>query len=1519
MSNHYQQNSEKSILFQPFPADTGLYSSKNEHDACGVGMVANLNNIAQHQIIEMSLTVLKRLMHRGAAGGDPETGDGAGILFSIPDIFFRRVLPISLPEKGRYAVAMIFGAEHAETKIENIVTSEGGRILFWRHVPTLPEFIGSAARKTCPAIKQLFIGGQDFPSQDVFQRKLFIIRRRIEQEIQNTYIASCSNKSIIYKGLLLATQLDQFYPDLLQEDVLSPLAIIHQRYSTNTFPTWKLAHPFRFLAHNGEINTLRGNLNQLRSREPFLEIPSFGEDLKKALPLIDETQNDSACLDNMLELLVLSGRSLPHAMLMLMPQAWGQKYHMGRDVRGFFEYHSTLMEPWDGPAAVAFSDGVNLGAMLDRNGLRPARYTLTKDGIFVLASETGVLDIPPENVMRKGRLRPGEIIWCDLENQRLVYDAEIKNHIARQKPYRRWAEENQIIVNGLFDSVTPSKIKPKLRFRQKLFGWSQEDVELIVREMANTGHEPLGSMGNDAALAVLSEKPQMLFHYFKQLFAQVTNPPIDPIREMLVMSLTTYIGNEGNILKDGPAESDAPVQKKIIKLSRPVLTDEDARRIYAVREANMAATTLSLGWKENLEEALKSLQNAAIHEVISGKNILFLSDQNLLPGEIPMPSLLATSAVHQALIHAGLRPSAGIIVQSGEIREVMHFALLLGYGATAIHPYLALETITSLVQNDDLKLEPSQATENYITAVNHGLLKVISKMGISTLRSYRGAQIFEAVGIHKNVIDTWFPGTTSRIGGITLTNIAQESIARFRNAQADVEFHSQDDTSDHTDDSPHMKEHTLSLLPSGGQYAFRKDGENHLWNPETLRLFRQAVQENDRQKYRQYAKLINDQTGHLCTLRGLFEIVSPEDISLNSIPLENVEPVESILKRFVSGAMSLGSLSPEAHETIAVAMNRLGAASNCGEGGEDPKRNTPGENGEIRASAIRQVASGRFGVTVDYLAGAKEIQIKMAQGAKPGEGGQLPGEKVDDEIARIRHSIPHVTLISPPPHHDIYSIEDLAQLIYDLRCANQDARVSVKLVSEVGVGTVAAGVAKAHADVILISGHDGGTGASPLSSIKHTGLPWELGLAETQQTLVLNKLRGRVRLQVDGQLKTGRDVIIAALLGAEEFGFATTLLVCLGCVMMRKCHENTCPMGVATQDPKLRKCFRGKPEYIENFLRMLAEEVREYLAQLGFHSLEEAVGRSDMLRMSSALDFYKTKNLDFSKIFYRVSGEHIRYAGKKETLKTFDDEFLIPSLQKTLTQGTPEEIFTEIHSVNRTVGTALSSRIVRKFTAAGLPEDTIKVHFRGVAGQSFGAFLAPGVTFFLEGEANDFVGKGISGGKIIVTPPQGYSFVPAENIIAGNVIGYGGTSGKMFFHGQVGERFAIRNSGFSAVTEGVGDHACEYMTGGRIVVLGQTGVNFAAGMTGGIAYVYDVTNDFDLRCNVKTVDLETVNPESEDEQELLALIREHITCTGSVLAKKIIADWKNARGKFVKVIPYEYIQALKKLKIGEKK
>ncbi len=1453
---------------------SGLYDPAQEHDACGVGMVANLNGTSSHDIVQKGITILSRLMHRGAAGSDPETGDGAGLLLTMPDAFFRAHAGFPLPEAGKYAVAMIFGGKNCEKEIEKIIVAENGTILGWRQVPVQPDAIGKTARKLMPAIRQLFIGGE-FADNAAFERKLFVMRRLIEKANLDLYICSMSSRTIVYKGLLLATQIEKFYPDLSDEKFSARFAIVHQRYSTNTFPTWQLAHPFRYLAHNGEINTLRGNLNALKAREKLLKSPLFGDDMAKLLPLIDAGQSDSASLDNMLELLVAAGRPVEHAMLMLMPQAWGAKYYMGNDVRSFFEYHSALMEPWDGPAAVVFTDGVNLGAILDRNGLRPARYTQCRDGLFVLASETGVLDIDPQEVVCKGRLKPGEILYLDLDHHRIILDAEIKNRLARSKPYRRWVEENRLSVHGLFTDITAAEPQHDILKQQQSFGYTSEEIDLILKPMARDGKEPVGSMGNDAALAVLSEKPQLLFAYFKQLFAQVTNPPIDPIREELVMSLMTYIGNQGNILEETPAHA------RLIKLRRPVLTDNETCHLQDFGAQGFKSVKLTCGFDaaggENaLRDALKKLAVDAVRAVQNGERIIILSDRDLAPEMAAIPSLLSCAAVNRALVDANLRPESGIIIQSGEVREIMHYALLLGFGATAINPYLALASVTELSRTREIDLDPVTAAGNYIHAVDKGLLKIMSKLGISTLRSYRSAQAFEAVGLARNFLDEFLPGTISRVGGIGLAEIAEEAAQRHAAAQTG---------------SP--------LLPAGGQYKYRKDGEAHLWTPQSLAAFRHAVREADYKKFKEYSHWIDDQANHLCTLRGLFRFRPT-----TAIALEEVESVESILKRFVSGAMSLGSLSPEAHTTIAEAMNQIGAMSNCGEGGENSER-----FGTKFNSAIKQVASGRFGVTIHYLRNARDIQIKMAQGAKPGEGGQLPGHKVNDFVAKIRHATPGVTLISPPPHHDIYSIEDLAQLIYDLRNANAKARISVKLVSELGVGTVASGVAKAKADVILISGHDGGTGASPLTSIKYAGLPWELGIAEAQQTLVLNGLRGNVKLQLDGQLKTGRDVVIGALLGAEEFGFATTILVCLGCVMMRQCHSNTCPMGVATQDPELRKNFAGKPEYIVNFLRFIAEEVREYLAQLGLHSLDEACGRSDLLEWNDAIDFYKSKHLDFSAIFKPATGSNIRFdrTMPRPELENFDRKKLLPNLKL---DGSKETLHLAIANSDRTVGTELSGVIADKFGEKKLPEDTIHINLNGVAGQSFGAFLAPGITLELTGEANDFVGKGLSGGKIIVKKPQNAAFNADDNVIAGNVIGYGGTSGKIFLNGITGERFAIRNSGMTLVAEGIGDHGCEYMTGGRVVILGRVGVNFAAGMTGGIAYVYDEKGHFDLSCNLTDVDLESVEAQSDAEAELKALIEEHLKLTGSLKAQKMLADWAQYRPHFVRIFPVEYRRAL---------
>ncbi len=1528
----------------------GLYRREYEHDACGVGMVANLSGEANHDIVEKGMTILKRLMHRGATGNDPETGDGAGLLMRIPHGFFKKVLGKSLtripqPKAVReadalagvrrrgaecaetFGVAMIFGGEGEEKKIEKIVKSEGCEVLGWRDVPTNPDAIGHDARSVMPRIRQVFISAHSatlgtrsarlgslqsaspacaavtrlcVKNDKDFERRLYIIRREIEKATKDTYVCSCSSRTIVYKGLLLATQIEKFYPDLSNPDFISPFAIVHQRYSTNTFPTWELAHPFRAIAHNGEINAIKGNLTALAAREASLESPTFGDDLKKILPIVHGGQSDSASLDNIFELLVAAGRDAPHAMMMLVPQAWGAKYHMGHDVRAFYEYHSALMEPWDGPAAVAFTDGLGLGATLDRNGLRPARWTLTKHGLFVLASETGVLDIAPGDVERHGRLKPGAILWLDLEKHRLVEDAEIKNSYARRRPYRRWVKENQIPVTGLFTEIVPSKPDAgdeTAAAQRQRFGWSLEDVELILRPMAETGHEPVGAMGNDAALACLrgagNNGQFKMFDCFHQLFAQVTNPPIDPIREELVMSIMTYIGNEGNILAETPGHA------RLVKMTRPVLTDDELKRMRNIPD--FPAKTLSMYFDGELKSALDTLAADALAAVKEGAKIIILSDRKVgvqssssRMETIPLsnsnlqlkttPSLLAVAAVNKALVDAGARPSVGIVVESGEVREVHHFAVLLGFGATAVNPYLALATVTEIGKDDTVK-----AAANYVTAVCKGLMKIMSKMGISTLRSYRSARIFEAVGLGPKIMAKYFDGVTSPVGGLELEDI--EKIVGVKSWSGRKE----------ECNSILQLQLKTPTLPPGGEYRTRNGGEEHLWTPQRLVDFRESVRHDDYARFKRYTDDI-DQKSHV-TLRSQLEFKvgvgerndSTLELQLKTRTIQgtnDVEPVDSIVHHFVGGAMSLGSLSPEAHETIALALNGLGTMSNSGEGGENPER-----FGTEKNSAIKQVASGRFGVTIEYLRSAKDLQIKLAQGAKPGEGGQLPAHKVDEFVARLRHAKPGTTLISPPPHHDIYSIEDLAQLIYDLKCANPEARVSVKLVSEAGVGTIAAGVAKAHADVVVISGFDGGTGAAPLTSMKHAGLPWEVGLAEAHQTLVKNNLRHRVKLQVDGQLRTGRDIVIAAMLGADEFAFGTSMLVSIGCVQCRNCNLNCCPVGIATQKPELRCKFAGKPEHLQRYFRFLAEEVREHLAALGLKSLAEARGRADLLKAKDGTSF------DFSEMLAseEIGNSTLQLETPTPTIKdNYDFRELIPAVEKGET-----EISRNISNCDRSVGTALSGWLVApqppNYQTTKLPNH-LTVNFTGVAGQSFGAFLARGVTFNLVGEANDYIGKGISGGIITIRPPKS-DIVPEGNVIAGNVIAYGGTSGAIFLNGQAGERFGIRNSGVTLVAEGIGDHGCEYMTGGKVLVLGSTGVNFGAGMTGGVAYVIDEAGDFDLKCNLDSIDLAGIAENSDDEQDLLALIREHADRTGSPLATRILADWSAYRPKFVKILP----------------
>ncbi|MBO7722046.1 MAG: glutamate synthase large subunit [Kiritimatiellae bacterium] len=1446
----------------------GLYRSEYEHDACGVGLVANISGESNHDVVTDGLTILKRLMHRGATGNDPETGDGAGILLRIPDGFFRKKFS-DLPPVGSYGVAVVFGAVGEEDVIEQKTAASRCRISAWRDVPVDPSAIGPLARSSMPRIRQVFIecdDGHDLKAPADFERRLFIIRREIEKSLKDGYICSMSSKTVVYKGLLLATQMEKFYPDLTDPGFVSPFAIVHQRYSTNTFPTWSLAHPFRMLAHNGEINTLKGNLNALAAREPSLASPLFGEDIKKVLPLIPPGQSDSASLDNMFELLVAAGRDAPHALMMLVPQAWGAGYHMGKDVRAFCEYHSALMEPWDGPSAIVFTDGVNAGAALDRNGLRPARWTLTRSDRFVLASETGVLDIPPAEVARHGRLKPGAMIWLDLEHHRIIEDAELKNFYARRRPYRRWVEDNRISVHGLFTEITPSRVSGSLAAEQARFGYTLEDLNLILKPMAETGHEPVGSMGDDATLACLSKKPRSLFDYFHQLFAQVTNPPIDPIREELVMSIMTYIGNVGNILDEGPQYAH------LIKLRRPVLTDDELDRLSKVADRGYPAVTFPTffhagGGAGALEAALDDLAAGVLDAVGDGARIIVLSDkandkrQKAMDGTprpgAAIPSLLAVAAVNNALVKAGVRPSIGLIVQSGEVREVMHYALLLGFGATAVNPYLALETVSSLCPDDAVK-----AASNYVNAVDLGLKKIMSKMGISTLRSYRSARIFEAVGLDRSLVDRYFSGVASPVGGVGLAEIAKSAGALPPLAS--------------TRQNP-------SLLDAGGIYRYRKDGEAHLWTPDRLANFRNAVRRNDYELFRRYTDSV-DNAG--VTLRSKFTFRPTEPV-----PLDEVEPVDSIVRRFIGAAMSLGSLSPEAHETIAIALNALGTMSNCGEGGENPER-----FGTAANCGVKQVASGRFGVTVEYLRAAKDIQIKLAQGAKPGEGGQLPGHKVNEFVAALRHAKPGTTLISPPPHHDIYSIEDLAELIFDLKCANPKARISVKLVSEAGVGTIAAGVAKAHADVILVSGFDGGTGAAPLSSVKHAGLPWELGLAEVQQTLVKNGFRGRVRLQVDGQLRTGRDIVIAALMGAEEFGFGTSMLVSLGCVQCRNCSLNTCPVGIATQDTALRAHFAGRVEHLQTYFRFLAGEVRELLAKLGLRSLDEAVGRVDLLAAADA---------SYSPLLHRESGDRPRSdpSAVKPELDNYDRRTLLPAILPLLSRADgPRRFSFAVNNTDRAVGAELSGEIVAR--RLHLDDDELTVDFTGVGGQSFAAFLAKGVSFNLHGSVNDYLAKGLSGGIVAVAPPEDGRFAPEENVIAGNVVAYGATSGSVFINGVAGERFAVRNSGATLVVEGVGDHGCEYMTGGHVVVLGPVGVNFAAGMTGGVAYVMDETGDLDLKCNLGSVDISPVTAGSSDESALTGFLSEHLRRTGSPLARRLLEDWPVALHKFVALKPH---------------
>ncbi len=1491
---------------------TGLYDPSFEHDACGVGFIANVNGEKTHSIIENSISALINLEHRGAVGGDMKTGDGAGILLQIPDEFFRATVDFTLPTAGTYGAGMFFLPPEKKllkksiSLVEEATSEEGGIFLGWRDVPINTEALGETALQSLPTIKQAFFSFEGAQGE-ILERRLYILRKTMEARAENAgldinsfYIPSLSARTIVYKGMFVSTQFTDFYPDVTDHRFKSAIALVHQRYSTNTFPSWPLSQPFRYIAHNGEINTLRRNMNNMRARESSISSPYFGEEIHKITPIVNPDASDSAIFDSVYELLVQGGRDLSHSMMMMVPEAFGSRYHISEDKRAFYEYEAAIMEPWDGPAAIVFTDGTRIGATLDRNGLRPGRYVITKSGQVVLASEVGVIDIPPEDVIEKGRLAPGRMFVVDTEKQRVIKDNALKASVSRGKPYRHWLEKNRIELKGLFGLPSPAHLdKETLSTRQRAFGYSIEDMVDIITPMALKGQEPIGSMGNDAALAVLSDRPQLLYDYFKQMFAQVTNPPIDAYRESLVMSLMSFVGRERNLLEETPEHC------RQLKLAHPILTNDDLNHVRNTYIPNFKVKTVSILFprseeeKGDLQNALERVCSEVEAGIDEGCELLILSDRNITADQIPIPALLAMGAVQQHLVACGKRHLSGIIIETGEAREVHHFATLVGYGASGINPYLVFESLVDLKQRgyipEDITIE--EATENYINAVKKGLLKVMSKMGISTLRSYRGSQMYEALGLNSEFMSSYFPSTASRIEGIGIDTIEKETIERHTSGFR-------------------FDEKRLDHLDSGGIYRYRKNTTKHRFTPLAIIKLQEAVRTGSYSAFKEYSAEINDIEHNLCSLRGLFTFKDADPV-----PLEEVEPEEEIVKRFASAAMSFGSLSEEAHTTIAIAMNRLGAMSNSGEGGEDNQRYEALESGDTAVSKVKQIASGRFGVTGEYLVHAEELQIKMAQGAKPGEGGQLPGYKVNDIIARVRHSTPGVMLISPPPHHDIYSIEDLAQLIYDLKHANPKARVSVKLVSEVGVGTIAAGVAKGKADMVLISSGEGGTGASPLSSLRHAGSYWELGLSETQQTLVNNNLRGNIKVQVDGQLRTGRDLVIAALLGAEEFGFGTVTLVSIGCVLMRQCHLNSCPVGVATQDPELRKRFKGTPEHLMNFMLYLAREVREIMASLGFRKFDEMVGRVDMLNMNKAINHYKAKGLDFSKLLYqrdRQESVPIRCIEQiKPDFSTTLDSRFIKEARSAIENHKPVHLKAEVRNYNRTIGAMLSSEVSRRYGEAGLPEDCIKVDMKGSAGQSFGAFLAHGITFTLEGEANDYFGKGLSGGKLIVYPPAESKFLAHKNIITGNVNLFGATGGEAFINGTAGERFAVRNSGAVAVVEGVGDHGCEYMTGGAVIVLGQTGINFAAGMSGGVAFVLDENQLFDTRCNLEMVDVEQIT-EEKDEEFLKKYINRHIEYTGSRHARHLMEMWEEIVPLFVKVMPLDYRIALMKAE-GEAK
>jgi len=1508
MSQHSHQGPPRQRTSRP--GKQGLYDPAFEHDACGVGFVVDIKGRKSHAMLQQGLQVLTNLDHRGACGAEIDTGDGAGVLIQMPHRFLveaARKARIELPEPGAYGCGIIFLPRNPtlrrriEERFEQIVQSEGQSVLGWRTVPCNNSMLGDTAKSCEPFMRMVFVARNPGIADELtFERKLYIIRKRAYSEIRAStmegaaswYVASLSHKTLVYKGMLLTAQLGPYFPDLTDPLMETALALVHSRFSTNTFPSWDRAHPYRYVAHNGEINTVRGNANWMHAREALFQAEVFGEEMEKILPIINPNGSDSAMFDNTLELLVLSGRSLPHALMMMIPEPWSNHQNMDDAKRAFYQYHSCLMEPWDGPASIAFTDGRQIGALLDRNGLRPSRYYVTKDGLVVMASEAGVLDIPTADIVQKGRLQPGRMFLVDTEQGRIVSDDEIKQAITHERPYRQWLQEHQVHLNDLPPAPeVPQPDHETLLQRQIAFGYTFEDERLILRPMAQNGVEAVGSMGNDTPLAVLSSRPRLLYDYFKQLFAQVTNPPIDCIREEIITSAETRLGSEGNLLNPQPADC------RRLEIQWPILTNEEFAKVrrmdlpglrVGVLPSLFRVTRGEKGLVKSMEEIRLMARRMIEEEEV---NVLILSDRGVNREFAPIPALLAVAGLHHYLIREGLRTRVSLVLETGEAREVHHFALLIGYGVSAINPYVAFETVDSLIRDQRLSgIDHKTACKNVVKAATKGVIKVMAKMGISAIQSYRGAQVFEAVGLRQDVIDEYFTWTPSRIGGISMDVIAQEVLVRHRAAFPERRIDG-------------------NALPAGGQYQWRADGEFHLFNPESIHRLQKSVRTGKFATFQEYSRLINDQATQLCTLRGLLDLKTGE-----AVPLEEVESIESIMQRFKTGAMSYGSISKEAHETLAIAMNRIGGKSNTGEGGEDPERYRPLANGDSKNSAIKQVASGRFGVTSEYLVSAREIQIKMAQGAKPGEGGQLPGGKVYPPIAKTRHTTAGVGLISPPPHHDIYSIEDLAELIHDLKNANRQARISVKLVAEVGVGTVAAGVAKAHADVVLVSGYDGGTGASPQTSITHAGLPWELGLAETHQTLVMNDLRSRITVETDGQLKTGRDVVVAALLGAEEFGFATAPLVATGCIMMRVCHLNTCPAGVATQDPKLREKFAGKPEHVVNFMRFIAMEMRELMAQLGFRSVQEMVGRVDRLEARKAIAHWKARGLDFSNLLYQpdAGSEVGRYCQMPQDHgldKSLDVTQLLDICQPAIERGEPVRARLSIRNINRVFGTITGSEVTRKYGAAGLPEDTIQIDLQGSAGQSFGAFVPRGMTFRLEGDANDYVGKGLSGGRLILYPPADARFASWENIIVGNVALYGATSGEAYISGMAGERFCVRNSGVHAVVEAVGDHGCEYMTGGRVLVLGPVGRNFAAGMSGGVAYILDEHGDANANINQDMVEVGGLD-EPEETAAVKAMIERHLHHTGSARARQVLDGWDKLVPRFLRVMPRDYKRML---------